>query len=188
MKVLKKINRKIISPLLINLKGDRIIRSFASGSILNIMYHGVTRENSNYFSPRHISSDQFERHLKYFSREFDVISIAEAFDYLRNGYRPERKTITISFDDGYRNNLYTALPLLSKYNMKATFFVSGICTEEMKIRALWTDIISCLKYFHKDQIIELGSKKFKNYIEVESKINMYLNVSRTNISPILKAR
>ena len=169
MNALKKINRKLLSPLLMNLKVDRIIRSFASGSILNIMYHGVTSENSNYFSPRHISSDQFENHLRYFSKEFDIISITDAFEYVKNNYRPKRKTLTISFDDGYSNNLHNALPLLEKYNMKATFFVSGVCTEEMKIRALWTDIISCLKYFHKDQIIELGSRRFENFEDIESR-------------------
>ena len=91
MKALKEINRKLLSPLLMNLKGDRIIRSFASGSILNIMYHGVTKENSNYFSPRHISSGQFENHLRYFSKEFDVISISEAFEYAKNNYQAEAK-------------------------------------------------------------------------------------------------
>ena len=59
------------------------------------MYHGVTQKNSNYFSPRHISSDQFEKHLKYFSKEFDVISLSEAFEYLKNNYKPKRKTLTI---------------------------------------------------------------------------------------------
>jgi peptidoglycan/xylan/chitin deacetylase (PgdA/CDA1 family) len=172
MKALKEINRKLLSPLLMNLKGDRIIRSFASGSILNIMYHGVTKENSNYFSPRHISSGQFESQLKYYAREFDVISLSEAFKYLENNYKPKRKTLTISFDDGYRNNLRNVLPLLEKYNLKATFFVSGVCTEEMKIRALWTDIIGCLKYFHKDQIIDLGNKRFVNFTEAESKTSL----------------
>jgi peptidoglycan/xylan/chitin deacetylase (PgdA/CDA1 family) len=184
MKVLKEINRKLLSPLVMNLKGDSIIRSFASASILNIMYHGVTNENSNYFSPRHISSDQFERHLKYFSKEFDVISISEAFEYLKNNYKMRRKTLTISFDDGYRNNLYNALPLLEKYNMKATFFVSGICTEEMKIRALWTDIVSCLKYFHKDQVIELGNKKFEGFTDVESKASLGDFLSLCGISEL----
>jgi peptidoglycan/xylan/chitin deacetylase (PgdA/CDA1 family) len=184
MTVLKKINRKILSPLLINLKGDRIIRSFSANSILNIMYHGVTQKNSNYFSPRHISSEQFERHLKYFSKEFDVISLSDAFEYLQNNYKPKRKTLTITFDDGYRNNLSTVLPLLEKYNMKATFFISAICTEEMKIRALWTDIISCLKFFHKNQIIQLGNRKFKNFIEVESKISLGEYLSTCEISTL----
>jgi peptidoglycan/xylan/chitin deacetylase (PgdA/CDA1 family) len=172
MKVLKEINRKILSPLLMDLKGDRVIRSLASNSILNIMYHGVTKDNTNYFSPRHISCQQFERHLRYFSKEFDVISISEAFEHLNNNFRPKRKTITISFDDGYKNNLYTVLPLLKKFNMKATFFISGVCVEDMKIRALWTDVVSCLKFFHKNQITELGNKIFKNFIDAESKVSL----------------
>lgn len=172
MNILKELNRNVASPLMMILGGDRFIRSFASGSILNVMYHGVTRNNTNYFSPRHISSDQFERHLKYFSKEFNVISLSEAFRYQNEKYRPERKTLTISFDDGYRNNLYTALPLLEKYNLKATFFISGVCTEEMKLRTLWTDIISTLSYFHRDKIIELRNRRFKNLKDTETRISL----------------
>jgi peptidoglycan/xylan/chitin deacetylase (PgdA/CDA1 family) len=167
-----------------NLKADRIIRSLTSNSILNIMYHGVTKANTNYFSPRHISAEQFESQLRYFSKEFNVISISEAFDYQKNNFKPKRKTITISFDDGYKNNLYNALPLLEKYNMKATFFISGICTEELDIRALWTDIISCLRFFHQNQITELGDKKFINFTEFESKISLGDYLSTCGISEL----
>jgi len=155
-----------------NLKGDKIIRNFTDNSILNIMYHGVVAENSNYFSPRHISSEQFERHLRYFAKEFDVISISDAFEYLKNNYKPKRKTITISFDDGYSNNLHMALPLLEKYKMKTTFFISGVCTEEMKTRVLWTDILSCLMFFQKQSSIEFGNKTFRNYTDIDSKISL----------------
>jgi len=155
-----------------DLRGDKIVRSFSDNSILNIMYHGVVSKNGNYFSPRHISVQQFEKHLKYFAKEFDVISITEAFEYLKTNFKPKRKTITISFDDGYSNNLYLALPLLEKYNMKTTFFLSGTCAENMEIRTLWPDIISCLMYFNKNSIIEIGNKKFKNFIDAESGISL----------------
>jgi peptidoglycan/xylan/chitin deacetylase (PgdA/CDA1 family) len=184
MKVTKEINRKIISPFLIIIKADKIIRNISSSSMLNIMYHGVTRENSNFFSPRHISSQQFERHLQYYSREFDVIGLSQAFTYLQDGYKPNRKTITMSFDDGYLNNLHTALPLLEKYNLKATFFISGICAREMQIRALWTDLLSCIKYFYKDQTIELDNKRFRNFIEVETKILLSDYLSTCGISTL----
>jgi peptidoglycan/xylan/chitin deacetylase (PgdA/CDA1 family) len=172
MKVVKEINRKIICPILMNLKGDKIIRNFSANSILNIMYHGVVTKNSNYYSPRHISSEQFEKQLKYFAKEFDVISVPEAFECIKDNYKPKRKTITISFDDGFKNNLYVALPLLEKHKMKSTFFISGICTKEMETRALWTEIVTCLMFFEKNQIIELGDKKFKNFIDIGSKISL----------------
>lgn len=172
MKILKTINRKLVSPILMNLNGDKIVRSFTDNTILNVMYHGVVSKSGNYFSPRHISSEQFEKQLKYFAKEFNVISISEAFEYVINNYKPKRKTITISFDDGYSNNLYIALPLLEKYKMKTTFFISGTCTEEMEIRALWPDIISCLMYFNKNSLIEIGNRKFKNLIDAESGISL----------------
>jgi peptidoglycan/xylan/chitin deacetylase (PgdA/CDA1 family) len=154
------------------IKGDKIIQKAVDHSILNVMYHGVVQKNSNYFSPRHITKEQFENQLRYFIREFDIISLTEAFENRQNHHKPKRKTITISFDDGYVNNLYTALPILEKYNIKATFFISGICTEELEIRALWYDIIACLMHSHRNEIIDLGNKKFVDFVEADSKISL----------------
>jgi len=172
MNLLKKASRKVIFPYLMNLRVDKFFRKLTHNSILNIMYHGVVNKNSNYFSSSHITAEQFEEHLKYFSDEFDVIGISQAFEYAESNYKPERNTITISFDDGYRNNLYVALPLLKKYNIQTTFFISSMCTQEMDIRILWSDIVACLDYFHKDDIIELDNKSFKNLVDIESKISL----------------
>ncbi len=172
MNLLKKASRKVIFPYLMNLRVDKFFRKLTHNSILNIMYHGVVNKNSNYFSSSHITAEQFEEHLKYFSDEFDVIGISQAFEYAESNYKPERNTITISFDDGYRNNLYVALPLLKKYNIQTTFFISSMCTQEMDIRILWSDIVACLDYFHKDDIIELDNRRFKNLVDIESKISL----------------
>lgn len=148
---------------------DKIVRNITNHSVLNLMYHGVVLKNSDFFSPRHIAIDQFERHLAYFRREFDIITISEAFEYKKSGYKPKKRTLTISFDDGYLNNLNIVLPSLEKYNVKATFFIPGICTKELEIRTLWPDIIACLKHFYPNEIIELENRKFINYHDVETK-------------------
>ena len=36
--------------------------------------------------------------------------------------KKENKTIIITFDDGYKDIFYNALPILKKYNFKATCF------------------------------------------------------------------
>ena len=153
-------------------KCDKIVRNITNHSILNLMYHGVVLKNSDFFSPRHITIDQFERHLVYFRREFDIISIPEAFEYRKSGYKPPRRTLTISFDDGYLNNLNIVLPLLEKYNVKSTFFIPGICTEELEIRTLWPDIIACLRHFYPNEIIELENRRFVNYHDVETRLSL----------------
>ncbi|MCD4696342.1 MAG: polysaccharide deacetylase family protein, partial [Bacteroidales bacterium] len=119
--------------------------------------------DSTYFSPRHISSGQFEKHLKYYIKNFDIVTVSEAFNMYRNEVVPKRKTISISFDDGYKNNLDIVLPLLEKYRVKATFFIAGMCTGDMKIETLWSDVISVLRHFYPKEIIEIGPEKFISY-------------------------
>jgi peptidoglycan/xylan/chitin deacetylase (PgdA/CDA1 family) len=171
MKISKQIARKFVFPTLINLNLEKGFRHFTNNSILNILYHGVVPQNSSYFSPRHISSEQFEKHLLYFIKEFEIISLPKAFELYRNQVKIKRKALTISFDDGYKNNLIFALPILEKYNIKTTFFISGVCAEEMELRALWTDEIACLMYFFKDEIIEIENFRFVNSYDSFAKLS-----------------
>jgi peptidoglycan/xylan/chitin deacetylase (PgdA/CDA1 family) len=49
--------------------------------------------------------------------------LAELFaSYEGKGILPS-KPIVITFDDGYEDNFLTALPIMEKYNMKATVFI-----------------------------------------------------------------
>ena len=63
--------------------------------------------------------------MKYLSEHrFNVISIAELMKILENNLPIPAKTIAITFDDGYEDNILVALPILSKYNFPSTIFVS----------------------------------------------------------------
>jgi peptidoglycan/xylan/chitin deacetylase (PgdA/CDA1 family) len=172
MKLSKKIARKYIFPVLVNSGLEKSFRLISSHSILNIMYHGVVPKTNHSFSPRHFSSEQFEQHIKYLKKEFDILSVKEAFENYRNDIKANHKAITISFDDGYKNNLKYALPLLEKYKIKTTFFISGVCAEEMETRILWPDVIACLCYFHRNEVIEIENYRFENMIDITSKIKI----------------
>jgi len=172
MKASKIIARKFIFPTIIKTGLEKKWRNNNNNYILNILYHGVVSEDSSYFSPRHITKELFERHLKYFVKEFDIISLPEAFDIYRNKKTIKRKAITISFDDGYKNNLNIALPLLEKYNIKTTFFISSVLTKEMELRTLWADVIACLRFSYKNKNIEIGNYRFNNFIEESSNMSI----------------
>lgn len=162
MKIQKKIARKLVFPLAMKLGIDKFLRNKAENSILNVMYHGVVSADSCYFSPRHINKEQFELHLKYYKENFEIISTHEAFNKLHRKEKLNKKYLTISFDDGFKNNLTTALPLLEKYDVPTTFFISSICINDNEYSYLWSEITSALNYFYKDNAVEISDMIFKS--------------------------
>jgi len=161
MKISKKIARAFFFPFVIHSGLEKYIRNSSDNSTLNLVYHGIVKKDTSYYTLRHLTAEQFEKQLQYFKKYFDVISVNEAFERYRRGEKNRKKTLTITFDDGYMNNLTNALPLLEKYMLKATFFVSGIVAHESN-HLLYSDVIDALNYFYKDEIIEMEGLQIKN--------------------------
>jgi peptidoglycan/xylan/chitin deacetylase (PgdA/CDA1 family) len=172
MKLTKTFARKVVFPAVMAVGGDRLLLAAGKNRCINVMYHGVVQEDSTYFSPRHIEVGQFERQLYYLKRNFRIISLSAAFDHLQNGKPFKEKTITVSFDDGFQNNLTHALPLLEKYAIPTTFFVSSVCTEPMTTRWLWSEVIAALKYFYPSAVIQLGDHRFVRYADTKTGLSI----------------
>jgi peptidoglycan/xylan/chitin deacetylase (PgdA/CDA1 family) len=112
----------IFYPLLLLLSVDKALRYFVKHKRLIITYHGVSLRNQKLINGRHLLSDQFEKHLLYFKKNFNVVSLEAICELKRKNSMPVRHTIALTFDDGFLNNLQTALPLLEKHQLPATFF------------------------------------------------------------------
>jgi peptidoglycan/xylan/chitin deacetylase (PgdA/CDA1 family) len=99
---------------LIKLTGGR-------GAILN--YHRVLPSNKvdNSLVNIAVSTDNFIYQLNYLTKNFDVISLDDLLLHLK-GKSNEFK-IAITFDDGYRDNLDYAYPILEKYKAPATIYI-----------------------------------------------------------------
>lgn len=69
------------------------------------------------------SSARFEKFCKFFRANFRVIPLAEQVAGC-SAAKDMGGTLSITFDDGYRDNFEVAAPILRKYGLTATFFVA----------------------------------------------------------------
>jgi peptidoglycan/xylan/chitin deacetylase (PgdA/CDA1 family) len=73
-----------------------------------------------------VSADNFEAHLQILQDRYRIVKLSEIINDARAGvFKPD--TVALTFDDGYLDNLTVAAPLLEKYKIPATIFItSGI--------------------------------------------------------------
>lgn len=76
----------------------------------------------------------FEKHISILARHFNVITHQHAVDILRGDLPPVKNAVVIHFDDGYRDNYFNAFPILKKYELPATVFLTtGLISTEKRL-------------------------------------------------------
>jgi len=113
----------------------------ARGSRIMI-YHGICLKDHTRFNPIFLKLKTFERHLQFYQKYFNVISLD---DFYQERFSKHKFNICITFDDGYANNHKYVLSLLHKYKMPATFFVTAIRETGMDI--LWNDFLGMVNKY-----------------------------------------
>lgn len=84
-----------------------------------------------------VDKQQFETFVKYFKKR-NVKFINEE-DILKGNLIANKQYVYLTFDDGYFNN-FNCLPILEKYEVKATFYISTDHVENQK--AYWWDSLA----------------------------------------------
>lgn len=100
----------------------------SNSQVLRILGYHAVADSPDYCIPEiNVRPAEFERQLQFLRLHYQVISLDQALGcFAADEPLPER-AVTITFDDGYRDNYIHAFPLLRKYGLTATFFVaSGI--------------------------------------------------------------
>jgi len=82
----------------------------------------------------------FDRQMRYLSRRFHAVSLAEVLDAQRGARALPRRAVLITFDDAYSDFAEWAAPVLRRYQLPATLFVPTAYPAEPS-RTFWWDRI-----------------------------------------------
>jgi peptidoglycan/xylan/chitin deacetylase (PgdA/CDA1 family) len=104
-------------------------KRFHAGKLIILMYHRVLPKER--IDPNWIQQGMFvERtifinQLKFLSENYKIISFDEFIHLSKSGtWNPAQQYCILTFDDGWRDNYDYAFPIIKKFGIKATIFVT----------------------------------------------------------------
>jgi peptidoglycan/xylan/chitin deacetylase (PgdA/CDA1 family) len=130
-----------------------------------LCYHRIGEDRGPFFAGAPLAA--FERHCAFLARHYRVRPLAELAARSRNG-ESVGDAVAITFDDGYRDNLQVALPVLERYGLPATIFLAtgAIGTDE----PLWHDRVAWVleRTERRNLELEAGGKRWPLRLETRA--------------------
>jgi peptidoglycan/xylan/chitin deacetylase (PgdA/CDA1 family) len=149
---------------------DKAFYKNARGSRI-LIYHGICQHDHTRFNPIFLTAKTFETHLKLYKKHCNVVSLD---DYYKGNFSNDKFNVCLTFDDGFANNYKYVLPLLEKYQIPATFFITGITNEGYDI--LWNDFLGIISKYGPQNITykkqQYYQGKYDLYYDVDSHITL----------------
>jgi peptidoglycan/xylan/chitin deacetylase (PgdA/CDA1 family) len=130
-----------------------LANSLVGANRLSILIYHEVLDKADPMRPDTPTADAFQWQMQLLRRHFRPLPLAEAAVRLRNGDLPAR-SVCVTFDDGYRNNLDVAVPILRRFDIPATVFVA---TAFSGGRNMWND-----------RVIDLAGDPFLTRINLDS--------------------
>ena len=112
------------------------IRRVSQPKYMILCYHRVGTDGIPYYCT--LPVPQFEMQMKFLREHFRVLSLSQLCDELKNP-GAGGNAVAITFDDGYSDLHTHALPILRKYEIPATVYLTADCIETGEVA--WYDRI-----------------------------------------------
>ena len=111
--------------------------SGGGGRLSILVYHRVL-PRSDAMLAGEVEAAAFDWQMALLAEYFQVLPLSEAVHRLHSGTLPARAAC-VTFDDGYADNHDTALPILQKWRLPATFFIA---TAYLDGGWMWNDAVT----------------------------------------------
>ena len=122
--------------------------------LATLCYHNVIADGETGLVPfraLHVTAERFRSHCRLLSRNCTPVSMAQVLSFLDGGPALPPRAVLLTFDDGYRNMLRIAAPILMEFRIPATFFVAtgrpdgGLLWYDAAAAALGDENVEALK-------------------------------------------
>ncbi len=104
------------------------LRRAAANSLTTLVYHRIGDVDSPGFfglkSNVSATTEGFAAQIRYLCRNFDIVSLDDCIAWAKGEIVLPRNALLITFDDGYRDNLLNASPILKDHSVRAILFVA----------------------------------------------------------------
>jgi hypothetical protein len=105
-------------------------------SIAILMYHSVQPNPSLHADSLggiiH-SEDVFRAQMELLARDFHPISLTQAAKHVREGGELPKRSVVVTFDDGYADNYEVAMPILNHAEIPVTVYVTVDCIDSRRL-------------------------------------------------------
>jgi peptidoglycan/xylan/chitin deacetylase (PgdA/CDA1 family) len=98
-------------------------RKITKSQVAILTYHRVCPEIESWYSVP-VTPQALEQQIQYIRHHFKVISLDELARYIERRDALPEKSIAVTFDDGYKDIYTYAYPILKKYSIPATIFLT----------------------------------------------------------------
>jgi len=93
------------------------------GKLIILTYHSFcTKWPRGLFNS--IPINRFEKQVRFLKGNFQLVSLQQGIDNLRQGRRADKPYLAITIDDGFQDNYTLAWPVLQRYGVPATIFLA----------------------------------------------------------------
>jgi len=93
---------------------------------LILIYHHVSGRSNDWWAPfqRGVPRERFDRQMRFLRHAMTPMSLRDIVAAIRGGSPIPRRAVVVTFDDGYLDNFTVAYPILRRYDIPATIFVT----------------------------------------------------------------
>jgi peptidoglycan/xylan/chitin deacetylase (PgdA/CDA1 family) len=148
-----------------------LIRVFLRKGASILVYHSISHDGCGVFCDNIVHVRKFEEQISFLKKNYKIVPLTSLIERLQDGGEVPSNWVVLTFDDGYKDNVQHAAPLISKYKIPATMFIiTGVVLDNRKL--FYDEIQGIIDNTDiKEICLNVSGRKFKYDLSTKKKKN-----------------